>query len=324
MTEKKKTGVGALLAKLALFLAPILLYFIVFVIFEPYNYFGLQNNATESDQVIYRVRQFVNAPQDAIILGDSRMAHMDMEQVEALTGRKFSNLAFGGAAENEMIDLCEFALERNPNIDTVYLEVSFYTLNARYDKNRVSNIETIVTNPLAYLFNFDYNLEMLNRIRLHLQGAYLGVENETAVDPVTGELKYTEADYTDETGAPLPYRRQLLEYNEVIRPICTGYTVNEDALQRLVDLAALCKERGVELNFVLPPVADSVYNEIIVGLGIEPQLAAAVETLRATGANVIDLEYSNRPALEEYMFFDGFHVDTTLALPLVAEMIFGE
>ena len=324
MTEKKKTGVGALLAKLALFLAPILLYFIVFVIFEPYNYFGLQNNATESDQVIYRVRQFVNDPQDAIILGDSRMAHMDMEQVEALTGRKFSNLAFGGAAENEMIDLCEFALERNPKIDTVYLEVSFYTLNARYDKNRVSNIETIVTNPLAYLFNFDYNLEMLNRIRLHLQGAYLGVENETAVDPVTGELKYTEADYTDETGAPLPYRRQLLEYNEVIRPICTGYTVNEDALQRLVNLAALCKERGVELNFVLPPVADSVYNEIIVGLGIEPQLAAAVETLRATGANVIDLEYSGRPALEEYMFFDGFHVDTTLALPLVAEMIFGK
>lgn len=324
MTEKKNSRAGALLAKLALFLAPILLYFIIFIIFEPYNYFGLQNNATESDQVIYRVRQFVNDPQDAIILGDSRMAHMDMEQVEALTGRRFSNLAFGGAAENEMIDLCEFALERNPDIDTVYLEVSFYTLNSRYDKNRVSNIETIVTNPLAYLFNFDYNIEMLNRIRLHLQGAYLGVENETAVDPVTGELKYTEADYTDESGAPLPYRRQLLEYNEVIRPICTGYTVNEAALQRLVDLAALCKERGVELNFVLPPVADSVYNEIIVELGIEPQLAAAVETLRATGANVIDLEYSDRPALEEYMFFDGFHVDTTLALPLVTEMIFGE
>lgn len=324
MTEKKKNGIGALLAKLALFVLPILLYFVIFIIFEPYNYFGLQNNATESDQVIYRVRQFVNDPQDAIILGDSRMAHMDMEQVEALTGRKFSNLAFGGAAENEMIDLCEFALERNPNIDTVYLEVSFYTLNARYDKNRVSNIETIVTNPLAYLFNFDYNIEMLNRIRLHLQGAYLGVENETAVDPVTGELKYTEADYQDESGAPLPYRRQLLDYNEVIRPICTGYTVNEAALQRLVDLAALCAERGVELNFVLPPVADSVYNEIIVGLGIEPQLAAAVETLRATGANVIDLEYSGRPMLEEYMFFDGFHVDTTLALPLVAEMIFGK
>lgn len=323
MSEKKKTGVGALLAKLALFLLPILLYFTVFVIFEPYNYFGIQNNATESDQVIYRVRQFVNDPQDAIILGDSRMAHMDMEQVEKLTGRRFSNLAFGGAAQNEMIDLCEFALERNPDIDTVYLEVSFYTLNARYDKNRVSNIETIVTNPLAYLFNFDYNIEMLNRIRLHLQGAYLGVENETAVDPFTGELKYTEADYQDENGTPLPYRRQLMDYNEVIRPICTNYSINEDALQRLVDLAALCAERGVALHFVLPPVADSVYNEIIVGLGIEPQLAAAVDTLRATGANVIDLEYSGRPALEEYMFFDGFHVDTTLALPLVAEMVFG-
>lgn len=323
MPEKKKNGAGVLLAKLGLFLLPLLIYFTVFIIFEPYNYFGLQNNATESDQVIYRVRQFVNDPQDAIILGDSRMAHMDMAQVEALTGRRFSNLAFGGAAENEMIDLCEFAMERNPDIDTVYLEVGFYTLNARYDKNRVSNIETIVTNPLAYLFNFDYNIEMLNRIRLRLQGAYLGVENETAVDPVTGELKYTEADYHDENGNPLPYRRQLMDYNEVIRPVCTNYSINEEVLQRLVDLAAVCEERGVELHFVLPPVADSVYNEIIVGMGIEPQLAAAVETLRATGADVIDLEYAGRPALADYMFFDGFHVDTTLALPLVTEMIFG-
>lgn len=312
-----------ILAKLALFMLPVLLYFTVFVIFEPYNYFGLQNNATESDQVIYRVREFVKDPQNAIILGDSRLAHVDMDEVEQLTGRKFSNLAFGGAAEGEMADLCEFALSRNPDIDTVYLEVSFYTLNARYDKDRVSNIETVVTNPLAYLFNFDYNVEMLNRIRLKASGAYLGVEQETAVDPATGRLTYTQADYEDENGQALPYRRQLMEYNDTIRPICENYRLNTELLSRLVALAAECKERGVSLTFVFPPVADSVYNEIIVGMGIEDDLAKAVQTLRDTGARVIDLEYSDRPALAEDLFFDGFHTDTVLGLPQVTKLIFG-
>ncbi len=319
----KKRGPLALLGRLALFLAPVVLYFAIFVIFEPYNYFGLQNNATESDQVIYRVRQFVNDPQNAIILGDSRLAHVDMDQVEQLTGRKFSNLAFGGAAEGEMVDLANFALDRNPDIDTIYIEASFYTLNAKYDRNRVANIETIVTNPLAYLCNFDYNIEMLNRIRLVLQGAYLGPEMETAVDPATGLLTYTQADYVDENGDPLPYRIQLMNYNDTIRPVCENYAVNEKVLARLVELADTCKQRGIQLNIVLPPVADSVYNEIVVGMGIEDDLAYIVDTLKATGANVIDLEYSGRPNLDESWFFDGFHTDTTLGLPAVTEMIFG-
>ena len=323
MRSERKRSVPALLVRLGLFLLPVLLYFLLFLCFEPYNYFGLQNNATESDQVIYRVRHFLAEPQDVILLGDSRMAHMDTDAVEALLGRPVSNLAFGGAAENEMIDLAEYALEVDPDIDTIYLEVSFYTLNAKYNKDRVSSIRKIVSDPLAYLFNFNYNLEMLNRLRMTLQGAYLGVEMETAVDPETGLLRYTEADYRDENGNALPYRRQLMEYNDTIRPVCTGYRLNEATLERLTALAARCREENIRLIFVLPPVADSVYREIIVGLDIEPQLAKAVETLRATGAEVIDLEYSDRPALDESLFFDGFHVDTTLGLPLVAERIFG-
>ena len=324
MRSEQKRSAAALLGRLGLFLLPVVLYFLLFLRFEPYNYFGLQNNATESDQIIYRVRHFLAEPQDVLLLGDSRMAHMDTDEIESLLGRPVSNLAFGGAAENEMIDLAEYALETNPDVDTIYLEVSFYTLNAKYDKDRVSGIRTIVGNPLAYLFNFDYNLEMLNRLRMTLQGAYLGVEMETAVDPVTGLLTYTEADYLDENGAPLPYRRQLMEYNDTIRPVCTGYQLNETTLERLTALAARCRAEGIRLVFVLPPVADSVYREIIVGLGIEPRLAKAVETLRATGAEVIDLEYSDRPALNESLFFDGFHTDTTLGLPLVVQRIFGD
>lgn len=303
--------------KLALFLLPIALYFTVFICFEPYNYFGLRQSATESDQVIYRVREFVKKPENAVILGDSRMAHLDMGLVSEITGRQFSNLAFGGAAEKEMIDLFYFAVEQNPDIDTVYLEVSFYTMNAKYDKDRVSNIKTIVTNPLAYMCNFDYNIEMLNRIRYVLKGEYLGPEMETAT--------YTEADYLDENGKPLAYRKQLLAYNENIAPVCKDYSINTEQLARLVEVAEYCNNNGIKLYFVLPPMADSVYNEIVVPNGIDKDLNTIVSTLRATGAVVLDYEYTNRDiGLSERQFFDGFHVDTEYGLPQFTEFLFSQ
>ena len=38
-----------------------------------------------------------------------------------------------------------------PNLERVYLEVSFYTMNRYYDKDRAGNIRTVAENPLAYM-----------------------------------------------------------------------------------------------------------------------------------------------------------------------------
>ena len=94
-----------IIAVLALLCAPILVYFGVFLCFEPYDYFGLKGGAVQEDSYITRVRSYLNSPQDAILLGDSRMAHFDMAEVERLTGRPWANLAFGGASMAESIDL---------------------------------------------------------------------------------------------------------------------------------------------------------------------------------------------------------------------------
>ena len=102
--------------KLVIILLPIAIYFAAFVYFEPYNYFGIKQSEYNGDSAIVRVRNYNADPADVIIVGDSRMAHFDMELVESLVGEKVGNLAFGGASFNEAMDLLEYALDVNPDV----------------------------------------------------------------------------------------------------------------------------------------------------------------------------------------------------------------
>ena len=137
-----------ILPRLALLAAPFLVYFALFFAFEPYDYFGVKGGASSEDSVITRVRAYLSAPEDAIILGDSRMVHFDMNAVAEASGRGWSNLAFGGASLNESIDLFYLAAENNPSLNTCYFGVSFYTLRAGDSRNRMEAIGTVVKNPV--------------------------------------------------------------------------------------------------------------------------------------------------------------------------------
>lgn len=306
-----------LIKKLSVLILPVVVYFMIFWAFEPYNYFGIKSTA-DTGSVIYRVRSFDKSPQNAIILGDSRMAHFDSQLVNEISGKSFSNLAFGGAALRESIDMFYYAYGKNPNIDTVYMGVSFYTLRSDYDVDRIKSIETLVKNPIAYMLNFDYNVEMLNSIVPTLNGSFTGTESETAT--------YTKDDYTDENGSPLPYRRQLIDYaqNSLLKALPKDYKLNEEQLDRLVKLSRFCDEKGIALTFVFPPMDKSVSDLVVAPLNIEPSLQYAISTLKATNARVLDYELELDSGLSESQFFDGFHIDTVYGLPQFTKLLFAQ
>ena len=73
--------------KLALLAIPVLLWLAFFIAFEPNNYFGLKASATSS-QPVARVRAYQQDPGTNLILGDSRLAHFDMDLVDSLSGHR--------------------------------------------------------------------------------------------------------------------------------------------------------------------------------------------------------------------------------------------
>ena len=300
---------------------PFLLYFGVFVAFDPADYFGVNHASTAGNSVVTRVKRFVDAPQNAIILGDSRMAHFDMDLVREVSGRAWSNLAFGGASMNESIDLFWLAVQQNPAIDAVVFEASFYTLRQGGTRNRTEAILTAVRNPAAYLFNFNYNVDMLQNILEHVKHWR---NPNYVIGEATDTGHWTPADYLDETGAPLPYRANLIEYAGTIRDVCAGYSLNEENLAALLEVAAYCKENNIALTFVLPPVDGAIREYVLEGLELWPALARIKSALSATGARVLDYEYEPAVTFSEDQFYDGFHLDIVKGLPQYTEILFKE
>ncbi|MEG0019251.1 MAG: hypothetical protein RR728_01790 [Oscillospiraceae bacterium] len=301
--------------KLGIVLLPIVIYFGIFIYFEPYNYFGIKQSEYTGDSAIVRVRSFNENKENAIILGDSRMAHFDMELAQGYAKKPISQLSFGGASFNESMDLFDYALEQNPNIDTVYFGVSFYTLNESYFKDRMSQIKTIATNPFAYMLNFNYNIEMLNEIVWKIRG----IENVAS----DNEGHWTAADYQNEDGTVRKYRKDLEAFAQTIYGVCTAvpYKIDTPDVERYIKIAKLCKEKGIKLYTILPPMDNSLKDLVVDKLGIGGDILefiAAVEPY----SEVLNYEYNQENPFTQEQFYDGFHLDKVTGLPQFTKMLF--
>ena len=317
---------GRILKKTALLLLPVALYFCLFAAFEPNNYFGLRS-AGGGEAPIARLKSFEQQPGSRIIIGDSRLAHFDMQQVEAVSGRPWQNLAFGGASLREGVDVLNWALDHNPELSEVVFGLSFYTLTTTYDADRMTSLQKTLDNPFAYFFNLEYNVNMLTRLSSWVQwmistsGGKTGptwaqaqVENETG-DWVSPK------DYTGPDGTVYPLHTKLALYPSALKARCEGWTLNRQQLERFYAAARRCQERGVRLTVVLPPMADIVLTESCTPYGIDlamenevlPELCAKADEL---GFSVLDYEWQHRPKYDDdRQFFDGFHLDMKYGLP---------
>lgn len=246
-----------------------------------------------------------------------------MELVEQTSGRSWQNLAFGGASLREGIDLLNWALDNNPDLEEVIFGFSFYTINQGYDTDRMSNLEKTLNNPFAYLFNLEYNVNMLTNLQNQITGR---------VDaPETGDWVYPQ-DYTAADGTVYEVHTMLAEYPAALITKCENWALNTSQLERLYEAAARCAEQGVKLTVVLAPMADIVKTEVcdVYGEGgtitdqmettVLPQLA---EKSTELGFSMLDYEWSNRPDFDDdTQFYDGFHLDERYGLPQWTEQLF--
>lgn len=296
--------------RLVLLFVPIYLWFAFFVAFEPNNYFGLKRD-TDSSQPVARVRAYQQDPGESLIIGDSRLAHFDMQLVSDVSGRPWQNLAFGGASLRESLDLANFVLDSGHDVTEVLLALSFYTINAGYDTDRFSALEETLANPLAYCLNLEYNVNaltmFLNRIR------------NTPDTIESGD--WGPDDYLDADGNSIPLHRKLYEYPALIDSRCRDWSVNDDQFARLQALAERCQQEDVRLIIVLPPMAENVRTEVCVPYGIETtMLNTVLPTLQAWAKiysfTVLDYEWGGSCIQnDDIQFFDGFHLDERYGLP---------
>ncbi len=306
-----------ILRRAAPLFVPVLVWLAFFIAFEPNNYFGLKP-AASSTQPVARVREYQANPGKNLILGDSRLAHIDAAQAEAVSGKEWQNLAFGGASLKETLDLADYILDSGNPVEEMVLGVSFYTLNQSYSTDRFEQLETTLENPVAYCLNLEYNVNALTVFLDTVRGTPDAVE--------TGD--WGPADYVGDNGETLPVHYKLYVYPQSLFPRCENWALTSQ-FDRIAALAARCREQGVQLAVVLPPMADNVLTEVCEPFGIDKAMEQEVLPQLHTWAKeygfvLLDYEWENRPDFDDdTQFYDGFHLDEVHGLPQWVDMLFG-
>lgn len=341
------------LPRLALALVPFALYLTFFVLFEQNNYFGFKN----TDTMYSRIKGYSQDLPNSIIIGDSRLANFDMDIVNAASGRAWYNLAFGGATLEESLDLLEYAIAKNSDLKEVVLGLSFYTLNKSYGTvSRMVTIEKQINNPVAYISNFQHNIDAAVALFNTIKGVPLGSHLETST--------WTNDDY-EQNGVALPYRKSLIAYSAILYTNCatagvpksalssidamvsamsnntlnaqalanemlsatstqSRFGINDTQLKRLINISANCKAQGINLTVVMPPMHESVRQLVCQPLGISPQMITAIDELIGNDVVMLDYEWTNVPQYEDGAFYDGFHLDLKYGLPQWTTTLFTE
>ncbi len=163
--------------------------------------------------------------------------------------------------------------------------------------------------------NFDYNLEMLNEIRLIMQGERSGVSSQQG--------DWQPSDYVDENGNPLPYRQNILTYaTETIYNATENYTLNHAYVDRVVETAKKCEELGIDFTVVLPPAHESITEYVIEERAIDDEMTKVLAIFAENNITVIDYEIEKLIEYPEEMYYDGFHLDPVTGLPEFTRQLF--
>lgn len=280
------------LLRLIIFLLPLLLYEAVFIMYEPYNYFGVQKAAFEQSTALDKLRGCRREKYDYFLFGDSRSAYLNMDYVEKLTGHVYLNTAFGGASLEERMDLFDYMMAHQKRIKKVIFQIDWWTFNKNYSLDRVKDLEEIAGNPFAFIFNLEYNKATVRRFKKLMK------------DPAAEAISYAVPSGVDKQTR----QQHFEEYIQTLLPGTQKFQLDREALSRLCGIARHCRDNGIELLFVAPPSHDSTWKQLV-----EPyKILQAMEVYKSVlsqYAPVYDFEFPSEYSNQDDQYRDGFHLE---------------
>ncbi len=308
------------LKKLLIYIVPFLLLLGLFFAFEPYDYLYLRKG--DSDYLckpLSSVRELLTVHPSNIILGDSRMANLNMDLVAEIAGEPYTMLGFGGAQTGELIELFWYATEHT-QLKKVMFGINLYSTIGEQTPGRIPAILEQAEHPGKFLLNAGHWLEAMNAAKMKAMNLVWRVTGH----PERQEFPEDPSDYTVPQHVPQEmgekYRLDIEEYQDVIRTnFGTAPKVEQSTVDKLREIVEYCDANGIELIFVYPPMHASIY-DLYEELDLLPEGEKYKGYLRSV-STVYDLEFLNPFTLNDDNFYDGYHLQNPLK-PYLAEVLF--
>lgn len=234
---------------------------------------------------MYKMQAFKNNPCPNIYLGDSRMDQLDAAKVEAVSGERWFNFAYGGGSAYEIVDTFWYAA-RNEPLKKVVIGINFNLYNGSNRLNLTQEAMATLENPMKYYLSY----------------ATLRMSAANLLYKCTGINLYAEKPTMDKDEF---WRVQLGKSTENFY----GHWYHPDDLQQeLKKISDYCSKQGIELVFVFPPTHVDL-QERVMDFGLEEDYQNYKQEIIQLGWTVYDFDVPSDLTRDTVLYKDPYHAD---------------
>lgn len=275
--------------KALLFLSPVIFIFLLNALIDPFNlnhFISLplekQEVACHFNERLWKLSNFLNHPQENIILGDSRASRLSKKTLQSLTGKPFTNLSLSGATLIEIIDTFWFVADHAAIKDILFC-INFDRFNDWQKASGVAQTVSTLKNPLMNYLQPETCKAVLTLLMQKIVSKKLNQE-----PPLSREAFW---------------QFQLDEID-----ICfKRYNFPVYGARQLSKIADYCKKHGISLSFLILPTHSDLQARID-----NAQLCAQETEFKlflSSLAHVFDFDGINDFTTNKLNFDDPKHVN---------------
>lgn len=274
-----------------IFILPLLIYIILFILFEPYNYWGMRKDLGDVSSAITIVRKVINNDCSNIILGNSRLATLNTNDLNkaGIVKEYWNNLALNGASITEQCAVFWYTV-KHKDVKKVCFPISFWDMNSvSEDANRFSLIMDLATDSKEYIFSSSTHRETLKNIFNNL---FLN----------KNQILVTNVNYKEEQIIPI-YQDYV---NRIWNPIMPQYKMSMKIITEIIKVIEYCKEHNIELTVFALPMHNVIY-DTIADNGLK-ELSSFYKKFLSLYTIVYDMEYVECNWTDSLEYTDGCHI----------------
>ncbi len=287
---------------------PIVVWVMTVIVVDPFDYFNISHafaesnklrNAASLNYLVFNMLKEWHEPSENLIIGDSRAESLPIEKIESLTGQHFFKLSANALKLNESFDLFDFANRLRP-VKRVVFTLNFNEFNEFAFADRVGSVESMISNPLIYLFD-----------RSVAQAGYFVVRaamsNNVAVDSTPSMREEEFWRYIVNVRGREHYER---------------FRYPEDLYARIRQMLATAKTQGTVVTFIIVP-HHADFQRRVREFGLNDSYLRFKRDMSRLDARVVDFDYVSDMTLDRDNFRDPLHYNDAIGKIIVQEVFKG-
>tara|TARA_Y100000768_G_scaffold279177_1_gene214398 strand:- start:677 stop:1618 length:942 start_codon:yes stop_codon:yes gene_type:complete len=293
------------LSKLLIFLSPLIIYFLIVLIIDPFNIF--QNYSRNKNSIVKQIcnrvnphlsklSQFKNNPSEIVFLGDSKVQQLPINRYDTSDQLSKINLSYGGGNIFETIETFNYVVD-NFKPKVVIVGVNFHNFNLSYSHNRVKKVAKIFSNPLAYLMSRD----VLLFFTVYLKNFF--------IDGNHAQPKSIKIINNND------------KWNIILQTIDSYYSYYEypdSIIDKMIYMEDYCKKNNIELVLFIPPIHIDLISKVK-EYGISEEYENFKKFIYSF-ETVYDFNNPNDISINKINFTDPYHSNKKISEIIVDEL----